>query len=369
MTELFHFPENSPSKNWIEQASLGHIPHAQLIVSKNGGLAWPAVQRYVQILICSQGGCGRCDACTQHRNLAHPDVHYFFPVIASASAGGGSDVFLPEFRNFMKFNKFPVVRNWIDALDASQKVVQISVKEAKRMGNILSLTAHSGGYKVLVIWLPERMHESAANKLLKTLEEPEDKTVILLLSHDEEAVLGTIRSRCQTLYLPPLGRGNVERWLIDERRMDANQAKVLSSLSAGEPGIALDFLENRERLIPLAEHFVEWLRLAFKKDLAGLQLWVDQVAAWNREQQRDFLIFSGEVLSQLERKRHHALRGFALDWFPEITFNADGFAKLMDHQKVLLMHQTLDDAHKDIGRNVNARLVFFDASLLLMKAF
>lgn len=353
----------------MEHASSGHIPHAQLIVSKNGGLAWPAVQRYIQMLVCAQGGCGACDACAQHRQMAHPDVHYIFPVVASASSGGTSDVFLPELRNFLKFNKFPVVRNWIEALDAAQKVVQISVKEAKRMGDILSLTSHGGRYKVLVIWLPERMHDSAANKLLKTLEEPEDKTVILLISHDEESILGTIRSRCQTLYLPPWGRNEVERWLIDERRMDPNQAKILSSLSAGEPGIALDFLENRERLIPLAEHFVEWLRLAFKKDLPGLQAWVDHVAAWNREQQRDFLVFSGEVLSQLERKRQNALRGFALDWFPEIAFNADGFAKLMDHHKVLFMHQTLDDAYKDVGRNVNARLVFFDASLLLMKAF
>ena len=133
--------------------------------------------------------------------------------------------------------------------------------------------------------------------------------------------------------------------------------------------MALDFLENRERLLPLAEHFVEWLRLAFKKDLPGLQQWVYHLGAWNREQQRDFLVFSGGVLSQLERKRHQALRGFSLDWFPEVSFNAEGFSKLMDRQKVSLMHKTLDDAFKDVGRNVNARLVFFDASLQLMKAF
>jgi len=100
-----------------------------------------------------------------------------------------------------------------------------------------------------------------------------------------------------------------------------------------------------------------------------LQHWVDGVGSWNREQQRDFLVFAGGLLSQLERKRHQALRGFALDWFPEVPFNADGFAKLMDARKVAFMHQTLDDAFKDVGRNVNARLVFFDASLQLMKAF
>jgi len=367
--EIFDFPESYPASPWIHQAASGHIPHAQLIISQNGGLAWPAVQRYVQSLVCHNGGCGTCDGCIQHRQLAHPDVHYIFPVVASASGSGTSDSFLGEFRNFLKFNKFPVVRNWIEALDGSQKVVQISVKEAKRMGDLLSLTSHSGGYKILVIWLPERLHESAANKLLKTLEEPEPKTIILLISHQEDGILGTIRSRCQTLYLPPWGRTEVERWLIDERKIDPNQAKILSALSGGEPGVALDFLENRERLLPLAEHFVEWLRLAFKKDLPGLQQWVDHLGAWNREQQRDFLVFSGGVLSQLERKRHQALRGFSLDWFPEVSFNAEGFSKLMDRQKVSLMHKTLDDAFKDVGRNVNARLVFFDASLQLMKAF
>ena len=168
----------------------------------------------------------------------------------TASAGDGtSDSSLVEFRNFLKFNKFPLIRTWIDALDASQKVVQISVKEAKRMGDLLSLKSHSGGYKVLLIWLPERFHDSAANKLLKTLEEPEPNTAILLISHDEESVLGTIRSRCQTLYLPPWGAENVRKWLIEERQLDPNQAKLLSALSGGEPGVAVDYLENRERLV------------------------------------------------------------------------------------------------------------------------
>ncbi len=369
MPEIFTFPQNRTVSDWILHAKSGHIPHAQLIVSRSGGLAWPAVQRYVQILVCATGGCGQCDACIQHRQLAHPDVHYVFPVIASASGSGTSDAFIGEFRKFLKFNKFPIVRAWIEALDGAQKVVQISVKEAKRMSDLLNLKSHSGGYKVLIIWLPERLHESAANKLLKTLEEPEPNTAILLISHEEEGILPTIRSRCQTLYLPPWGRSEVEKWLIQERRIDPNQAKVLSELSDGEPGVAIDFLENRERLIPLAEHFVEWLRLAFKKDLPGLHQWVDGLGSWNREQQRDFLVFAGGLLSQLERKRHHALRSFALDWFPEVPFNAEGFVKLLDPNKVALMHQTLDDAYRDIGRNVQARLVFFDASLHLMKAF
>ena len=125
------------------------------------------------------------------------------------------------------------------------------------------------------------------------MEEPEPKTAIFLISHDEESVLPTIRSRCQAVYLPPWGAEHVRQWLIQERQIDPNQAKLLSALSGGEPGVALDYLENRERLVPLAENFAEWMRLAFKKDLPGLQNWVDTVGAWSREQQRDFLHFSG----------------------------------------------------------------------------
>lgn len=100
MPEIFDFPESYPASPWIHQAASGHIPHAQLIISQNGGLAWPAVQRYVQSLVCHNGGCGTCDGCIQHRQLAHPDVHYIFPVVASASGSGTSDSFLGEFRNF-----------------------------------------------------------------------------------------------------------------------------------------------------------------------------------------------------------------------------------------------------------------------------
>lgn len=88
MPEIFDFPESYPASPWIHQAASGHIPHAQLIISQNGGLAWPAVQRYVQSLVCRNGGCGTCDGCIQHRQLAHPDVHYIFPVVASASGSG-----------------------------------------------------------------------------------------------------------------------------------------------------------------------------------------------------------------------------------------------------------------------------------------
>lgn len=368
MPEIFDLSPNYPAHEWLATAKPGRVPHAQLVVSAQGGMAWAAVQSYVKRLLCPEGGCGTCPSCKQTSGLTHPDVHLVFPVTASAG-DGTSDSSLGEFRNFLKFNKFPLVRTWIDALDASQKVVQISVKEAKRMGDLLSLKSHSGGYKVLLIWLPERFHDSAANKLLKTLEEPEPNTAIFLISHDEESVLGTIRSRCQAVYLPPWGAENVRKWLVEERQLDPNQARLLSALSGGEPGVAIDYLENRERLVPLAENFVEWMRLAFKKDLPGLQNWVDTVGAWNREQQRDFLRFAGSLLSQLERLRHHALKHGTLEWFPDVPFNAAGFSKLMNADKVLLMHQTLDDAYVDIGRNVNARLVFFDASLQLMKAF
>ncbi|KRO68478.1 MAG: hypothetical protein ABR88_03060 [Cryomorphaceae bacterium BACL7 MAG-120322-bin74] len=369
MPEIFTFPQQYPTHDWFEQARNGNIPHAQMVVCENGGLGWLAVQRYIQTILCGSGGCGSCDVCRQHHLMVHPDVHYVFPVVGGSASVGTSDVYISEFRNYLTFNKFPLVRGWIDALDAAQKVVQISVKEAKRMGDLLHLKSHSGGYKVMLVWLPERMHESAANKLLKTLEEPEKNTVIILLTHAEEEVLGTIRSRCQTLYLPPWGNAEVEKWLIGTRKMDSIQAKILASLSAGSPGIALDFLENRERLIPLAAHFVEWMRLAFKKDLPGLQVWVDGVGGWSREQQRDFLVFSGQLLSQLTRLRHNALRGFALQWFPEVSFQPAGFAKLLTPRNILLLHKTLDDAFVDIGRNINPRLVFFDSSLLLMKAF
>ena len=207
---------------WLDQAAhRERVAHAQMLVCEDGGMAWPLAMDYVGRLLCAQpsvrGACGTCPSCIQLHNMAHPDVHWIVPVIGGEGRGDDEDTcapFLADVRTFLEENPHPLSSEWIEHLGGKQKVVQISVKESARIQRLLSLKAHSGVYKVVVLWMPERLNDSAANKLLKLVEEPLGRTLLLLITHDEASVLGTIRSRCQAHYVKPVPTGILSEALV-----------------------------------------------------------------------------------------------------------------------------------------------------------
>ncbi|NQW40579.1 MAG: DNA polymerase III subunit delta', partial [Cryomorphaceae bacterium] len=216
---------------WLDQAAhRERIAHAQMLVCEDGGIAWPLALDYLHRLLCATpsalGSCKTCPSCVQLAKLAHPDVHWIIPVVGGEGRGDDEDSsapFLADFRRFLLDNPQPLANDWIELLGGKQKVVQISVKESARIQRLLSLKSHGGGFKVVVIWMPERLNDSAANKLLKLIEEPQDRTLLLLISHDEQSVIGTIRSRCQVHYVRPLSSSILIEGLV-ELGIPADQA-------------------------------------------------------------------------------------------------------------------------------------------------
>jgi len=371
----FIFSENSSILVWLDQINRDKIPHAQIVSSRNGGLAWAGALSYVRTLLCDTngmpGGCGSCDSCKQTSLGTHPDVHYIFPV----SGGDGdsastktSEFYFPEFRIFLKTNPFPVFKNWVQAIGAQKKILQIGVKEASYILGRLSLKSHAGKHKVLLIWLPEKLNTAAANKLLKTIEEPHNKTLILFISHDVSSVLPTIVSRCQSLLLEPWGEACVEKWLR-KRNVAPDTANILSQISNGDPGIALDYLENRDSLKLLAEAFVHSLKISFKKDFIGLNSWVEELSGWSRDQLKDYFLFSASLISQLAQHKTQAKKHILLDWFPEIPFKTDGFTNLLSYSSLPVILLILNESSKDVSRNINSKILLFDTGIKLMNAF
>lgn len=371
----FSFFENSLYKSWFDHIKSEQIAHAQLIVSKNGGLAWLAVLEYIKRVMCDQpnpngGACGFCDSCVQSSLFSHPDVHFAFPISGGDGEGASSktsDHYLPEFRTYLKTNPFPMFKNWISSISAQKKVLQIGVKESSAVLSKLSLKSHSGKYKILVLWLPEKLSSAAANKLLKTIEEPNEKTLLLLITHNLSGVLPTIISRCLVFSMPPLGGKQVERWLNKERNVAPDTARILSKMSCGDPGLALDYLENRENLMVFAEAFVSSMKISFKKDFQGLHLWVEELGSWGRGQTQEYFTFSSTIISEMAKYKSVGSGAVIFDWFPEISFKTEGFSKLLKFSYLPMFMSVFDEGKMDIGRNLNPKIVLFDAGIRMME--
>ena len=266
---------------------LGRIPHALLLHENDGGGAFPIVLAFLQYLYCRNradgDACGACPSCNRLSKLIHPDVHFVFPVAGSDKPV--SDHFLAAFRELVLQQPYFYENDLYGSLGLDGKQVLISVNEARSLLDKLSLSAVEGGYRSVVMYLPEKMNQSAANSLLKMVEEPPENTLFLLITHEPEKVLSTIRSRCLPLRILPLPRevdalvhtsGTAEETLYLDLFSDLMEALLSRDLlTALETGEALAGLENREKQKSFCKFAVETVRGIFllqqgMADISGL---------------------------------------------------------------------------------------------------
>jgi len=360
------------AKEWLLVGRGHRVAGTQMIIDKEGGVAWSLMVPYLQNLLCESDGdaCGVCSHCQQVAKFTHPDLRLSFPHITEQSKQEdvGIDASTQQlFREFLGDNPFPLLHNWQHALGAEKKSLLIPSTEATAISKWLNIKPLMAKRKVVVMWLPERMNDSAANKLLKSFEEPAAHVKIVMISHDEEAVLGTIRSRCLPTYLEPAV--NLSKYLEEAHQINPTQCQVVTELAQSRPGLALEYLTHRELLAQPIEAFITLMRSAFKRDAVALLVWSDQLSSWTREELGNFFHVSGMMLSQLNRMRHGYEGHHMFEWFPEIDFKPQGFAKVLDDATLKLALEELGRAQKDIRRNLNARIVLYDFGLSLLKAF
>ncbi|HAT67368.1 MAG TPA: DNA polymerase III subunit delta', partial [Flavobacteriaceae bacterium] len=203
---------------------------------QSGAGLLPVAIGYAKEILCSQYEVGseahfRCSKNVER--LSHPDLHFVYPVNTNESVkkSAVSDSFSTEWRDFVSKNPYGSLFQWFQHLGIENKQGNISVKEAEEISKKLSLKAYEGGYKVMVVWMAEKMNTECANKILKLVEEPSDKTVLLLLTENEEQIINTIHSRCQTLHLPLLSEAAITKALIEKKGITENEAQKISRQS------------------------------------------------------------------------------------------------------------------------------------------
>lgn len=348
----------------IRSVNEGRISHAQLFLGPEGSGNLAIALAYIQYIYCENrkedDACGECSSCKKIKSLSHPDLHFSFPFIKSGKEGETSDNFVIEFRKAVLENPYLNLLNWYDYLGNQDKQGIISVKESELINKKLSLKSFEGGYKTYVIWMPERLNNAAANKLLKIIEEPPEKTIIILIANDSEQILPTILSRTQLVKLARLSDEEIAEGLINEFETEHQLAGNLASMSEGNyfhaRSLALEAGENNENFLL----FRDWMRLCFKKDIQGVSKWVDDISKIGRARQKDFLKYALHLVRQCSLLNYGVEELVTLKGDERVFMQK--FAPYINHLNLEDYISLFNEARNHIDRNANGRILFTDLS-------
>lgn len=366
-----------PLKNHLATtADTGRVPHAQLFVGSEGSGVLPLAIAYAQYLLCGNTGGeneGENTACnTKCHALMHPDLHFAFPVATSGKVKSHavSDSFLEEWRLFVKEQPYGTLFDWYRRIGIEKKQGHIGVDEAQDITKKLALKPYEGGYKVLLVWMAEKMNNAAANKLLKLIEEPPEKTVLLLLAEDEKRIINTIRSRCQLLHFPPLAESVIAQALVKKGASTA-EAHALAHEANGNFNKALELLRKEPTNLEFERWFAQGVRNAFaakgnKAAILELIAWSDTLAKAGREVQKQFLHYCLTAIRQALLLNYKVPSLVYLKIQSE-GFDLNKFAPFIHENNILALVEALEEAIFHIERNGNAKIIFTDLSIKLTR--
>ena len=346
------------------------LPHALLISGNEGSGSLALAYAAAQYLICPHrhdgDACGQCPQCLQLGKLQHPDVHFVFPVVRKKNQKEApiSLDYMSEWRNAFLNNHYLTLNEWTTTSGEENKQAGIFVAEANNIIKTLSVKPFESDYRVMIIWLPEKMNEETANKLLKIIEEPNDMTHFFLVSQEPERIIGTIQSRVQRINLPPIADVDIQQALVS--RFDCPQDKAIdyARMSHGSYVEALKLLNDDEERSFYFTKFCEMMRLSYAKKLFDMKEWSEELSGIGRERQKAYLQYAQQMI------RENFIMNFntpSLNYLNESerTFSSR-FHAFVNHNNVNGIMDELALAEKDIMQNVNAKMVFFDLSLKLI---
>ena len=360
-----------------KSANLGRIPHAQLFVGPEGSGTLPMAIAYAQYLICSnQNGenSGSNEACNlKFQKTSHPDLHFIYPTVSTeeVKTKPKSIDFITEWRQFLEQNKYGSLFDWYQILGVKNKQGEIRVDDAQEILKLLALKSFEGGYKVMIIWMADKLNIAASNKLLKLLEEPTDRTVFILISENEEDIIQTIRSRCQVLHFNGLPEKVIADALISNKNMDPKTALKIAHQAQGNYYKALQLLQTDNESTFFEKWFVDWVRAAFraKGNAAAIQdliQWSEQIAGLGRETQKKFLEFCIEMFRQALLLNYQAPNLVYME--PQVEkFKLENFAPFVNGNNINDIFKELSDAMYHIERNGNAKIILTDLSIKLTR--
>ena len=302
------------------------------------------------------------------RKLEHPDLHFTYPTIKLPSMGADhkpvSDDFAREWHELIVQGPYFSIDQWLTAMGAENQQAIITAGESDELVRKLSLKSSQGGYKVSVVWLPERMNIECANKILKLLEEPPSQTLFIMVCQEPDRLLETIRSRVQRIDVKKIADEDVEQALIQRRGLSADMAHRIARMANGNWLKALEMLSADSENELFLDMFQTLMRLAYQRKVKDLKAWSERMASMGREREKRFLEYFLRLI------RENFMYNFRQ---PDIVYMtqreedfARNFARFINEANILPISDLANRAIRDIGQNANGKIVFFDFALQMI---
>lgn len=358
--------QDETKRQLIKSANGGFIPHAQLFCGPEGVGKLPLALAYAQYLNCEnrtdQDSCGVCPSCKKYGHLAHPDLHFVFPIVKKAAKKKEiCDDYIKEWREFVAQSTYFSLSQWLEFIDAENSQGLIYAKESEEIIRKLSLRIYEARYKVMVIWLPEKMHESCANKLLKIIEEPFDQTVFLLVSDTPDDIITTILSRCQRINIYGVDKDDIIQALEQQYGLTQQDASTVAHIANGSYLKATETISLDEENKFFFNLFIKMMRASYARNIKEIKNIGNELALVGRERQKNYLIYAQRMIREYfaSNLQHPDMVYLNQE---EANFGMR-FAPFINERNIVDFMDELALAERHIGQNVNAKMVFFDLCL------
>ncbi len=359
--------QQAAKQHLLDSIHRGRLPHALMLRGPSGVGALQLAHAIAQYVNCQhptdEDSCGQCASCRKISQAIHPDIHYVLPIISKTTSGKAilTDAYLEDFRKLYSAEPYFSFEQWQHALDGDNKQLMISVHEIRELKRKIFLKTFEAEYKIVILWQAELIRTGAANAFLKLLEEPPDKTLILLTCEDPGKLLITINSRCQQVALERIPKALLEAYLVEKKAVEVAKAKEIATISEGSLSHALTYMQESHH--ELNELYSSWLRMVYTGNYSKIQQIIEQIYKENKEFQKLFLAFAvkklrDSLLFQL------GVPEIALVTEAEKAFQQN-FSKLIDADKVEQMVDLLDESRRFIAGNAHAQMAFTALSLRL----
>ncbi len=361
--------QQATKEHLLQMARENQLPHALMFCGPEGAGKLPLALAFARYLLCTEpseeDACGECQGCRMLDNWAHPDLHFSFPVYKGKSSDHPvSDDFLEAWRKQLLENPYFDTEIWLNDIKAENQQITFYVQESDALQRKLALKSSQGGRKVVLMWLPEKMSQEVANKLLKLIEEPPLHTYFLLVSEDPDMVLGTIQSRVQRINVPSLTEEEIANALMSLHAVPKELAQNIAHISRGNYTEALKRLEAGNEQQQFFELFVQLMRGSYIRNLKELQAWTQSVKELGRERQKRMLEYFQRLLRENFMYNFHREEMSYLTKEEELF--SQKFSPFINETNVIGIMDELSDAQRDIEQNVNAQMVFFDFALKMI---
>lgn len=355
----------------LSSVKSGRIPHAQLFYGPEGCGSLPLAVAYAQYVACldkkDDDSCGVCSSCKKIEQLAHPDLHFSFPSNTSkiASKDPTSDDYIKLWREFMLLSPYFRSSQWFNYMGIENKQGLISKNESELIMRKLNLKSFESDYKFLILWLPEKMNITAANMLLKLVEEPPERTLFLLVSENPGEVLLTISSRTQPVKLSSIDRESLTKVVLEQFNLSEEEAYGISRLANGNFIAAREILETTEENAFNFERFTTLMRLSYGRKIQDINAWVDEMAGSGRERLKGFFFYAARLI------RENFILNMKNDEIVYLTQKEKQFSQkfhpFINGRNILAIASEINQASADIERNGNVKIVLFDMALKIVK--